>query len=110
MVEQALMVRARLVQDSNDVEAVASMCGDGVAKTTAALIYVACGCRITRCRKVVHEARMALRGHRGGWPIPGNQVRKVDRRRYQEALLANVLVLAKRTTPPRQRRQQKRQA
>lgn len=100
--DQVTAVQARLVADHADVEAVAIMCGN-VRRLTAALIYVACGCRLRRCRKVVKEASMTLRGHRGspGWH-PGQT--ELHRTRYQQALLANVLALAKRTTAGRKAR------
>lgn len=111
-VDQVLLAKARLVQEHPHVEDVAHFCsGDpapGVNQLTAAIMYAACGCRITRCRKVVQEARTALRGHPGAPGFRPGQT-ETHRERYRQALLANVLVLAKRTTAPRQRRGQKGQ-
>lgn len=102
--DQVLVVRARLVQEDPRVIEVATMCALGpenghfwsVARLTAAIIYVACGLSITKCRKVVKEARMSLRGHR----------RNTERHaaRYEQRLLENAIVLAKRTTIGRQRK------
>ena len=109
MTPQVLAVKARLMQDDPRVSEVASLCSTGtpwhkqegsVKRITAALIYVACGCRITRCRKVVNVARMALRGHRRDTPSHAA--------RYEAALLDNALTLAKHTTPARQRKPPKR--
>ena len=100
---QVLAVRARLVQEHHRVDEVAKLCGFGemghvwsVNRLTAAMIYVACGLSITRCRKVVSQARMALRGHR--------RDNERHAQRYEQRLLENSLVLAKRTTPGRQRK------
>ena len=94
--DQLLLVRARLVQDEDDVEAVAFMCGKGspgVNRLTAALIYVACGCSLRKCRRVVSDARMALRGHS-----------TKHLHIYEQRLLDNAIIFAKRTTPGRQRK------
>lgn len=101
---QVLAVRARLVQEDRRVDEVAKLCATGemnghvwsVNRLTAAMIYVACGLSITRCRRVVKESRMALRGHRR------NDERTAQR--YEQRLLENALVLAKRTTPGRPRK------
>lgn len=105
---QVLAVRARLVQEDRRVDEVAKLCGCGVIghvwsvkRLTAAMIYVACGLSITRSRKVVNESRMALRGHRRD----NEHYAQI----YEQRLLENALVLAKRTTPNRQRRAPTRQ-
>lgn len=97
MTAQVLAVKARLVQDSLRVQELGI--ASGVRPLTLAMIYCACGCRITRARKVLQEARMALRGHRQHTPSHAA--------RYEQALLANALVLAKRTTPARKRTHQR---
>ena len=94
MIPQVIAVKARLMQDDARVQDLAR--GAGVKRLTMAAIYAACGCRITRTRKVLREAQMALRGN-----VPANPNAQ---RRYEEALLSNALVLATRTTAPAPRR------
>lgn len=92
MTDQLLAVQARLVQDDQRVDEVAVLCATGpypwaVQRLTAAMIYVACGMRITRCRKVVKDAQMALRGH--------SRITERQAQRYEQRLLKNALVLAR---------------
>lgn len=94
---QVLTVKARLVQDHPDVDTVAdAYLGGFVNRLTAATIFVACGMRMKRCRRVTDQARSALR--------------MVDRtgdhraRKYAQQLEQLCLELAARTTPPARRK------
>lgn len=96
--EQVLAVKARLMQDHPDVDTVAgSYCGGFVNRLTAAKIYVACGMRMKRCRRVTDAARSALRN------MP-RAISDAQARHYAASLERLCLELAARTTAPRQRK------
>lgn len=101
--EQVLAVKARLMQDHPDVDEVAGhYCGGFVNRLTAAKIYVACGMRMKRCRRVTDRARMALRN------VP-RATSDAQAKHYEAKLSQLCLELAVRTTAPSRRKRKAHQ-